>query len=269
MYLDRETNRLWFSPSDVTTYLGSQWVVAQALAVARGERERWSAPDDGTAEITRKRGDEHEAACLAASKADGKNVVEIPRATTEEQWDESIALTNAAIEDPAVDVIFQAHLQLGDRWRGQADFLERGPDGKFEPTDAKLARRVKPYMVHQLCFYAEALAEQQGATPLTLHLILGDGTRETLQTNDFIHIARETRIALERFVDSEEIENIYPWPSEQLELSGLQEEAEVIWQTDDHPLLVAGVGRKQVEKLASAGITTTRQLAKAKPKDRP
>lgn len=269
MYADPATGHLWLSPSDVTTYLGSQWVFAQALAVARGERAPWSAPDNGTAEITRKRGDEHEAACLAEFKAAGKNVVEIPRARTQEEWDNSIALTNAALADPETDVVFQAHLKLGGNWRGQADFLERGADGQFEPADAKLARRVKPYMVHQLCFYAEALAEQQGSTPLSLHLILGDGTRETLATNDFIHIARETRAALEQFVGSEEVKNVYPWPSEQLELSGLQEEAEVIWQTEDHPLLVAGVGRKQIEKLAEAGIATAQQLAKAKPKDRP
>lgn len=263
MHLDRSSGHLWLTPSDVTTYLGSRWVFAQALAVARGERERWSEPENSTAEITRRRGDEHEKAYLAALKAGGKKIIEIPRAKPSEQWQESIAATSAAIADRSVDVVFQAHFSLEDKWRGQADFLERNEQGVFEPVDTKLARSVKPYMVHQLAFYAEALAEVQGSTPLRFHAVLGDGRRETLATNDFIHVARQTRRAVEEFVSAGAAADEYPWPSEQIELAGLAEEAETIWRADDHPLLIAGVGRKQIEKLASVGIATGSALAKA------
>lgn len=269
MICDRDTGQIWFSPSDVATYLASRWVFAQALAAARGERERWSAPDDGTAEITRKRGDEHEQAYLGRLKASGLRVAEIPRAKSQADWAASVEQTKTAIGAAEVDVIYQAHFALGGSWRGQADFLERNADGVFEPVDTKLARRVKPYMVHQLCFYADALAELQNATPLQVHAVLGDGTRETLSTNDYVHVARETRGALEQFAMSDEPARTYPWPSEQLELTGLAEEAELRWREDDHPLLIAGVTRKQIEKLARAGITTAQNLADAKPEQRP
>ncbi|MGH2959820.1 MAG: hypothetical protein ACRDKE_09460, partial [Solirubrobacterales bacterium] len=149
MFLDRETNRLWLTPSDVTTYLGSTWVFAQHLAVARGERKRWPQNDDGTIEITRRRGDEHERAYLEQLKAAGKKVAEIPRARTTAEWDHSLLQTEQAINDPAIDVVFQAHFELNGNWRGAADFLERNEHGGFEPVDAKLARSIKPYMVHQ------------------------------------------------------------------------------------------------------------------------
>lgn len=269
MYLERSTGHLWFSPSDVTTFLGSRWVFAQALAVARGERERWSEAENSTSEVARRRGDEHEQAYLSALKAEGKVVAEIPRAKKQEEWDASIAATRAAIADDSVEVIFQAHFALDGRWRGQADFLERNEQGVFEPVDTKLARSVKPYMVHQLAFYAESLAEVQGSTPLRVHAVLGDGERATLATNDFIHVARQTRRAVEEFCESGEAEREYPWPSEQLELSGLAEEADMRWREDDHPLLIAGVGRKQIEKLAAAGITTGAALAAAEGKSPP
>ena len=50
------------------------------------------------------------------------------------------------------------------RWRGFADFLERQPDGGYEPVDTKLARSAKPAHVLQLLFYAEQVgADLQGS----------------------------------------------------------------------------------------------------------
>ena len=50
------------------------------------------------------------------------------------------------------------------RWMGRADFLRRAGDG-YEVLDTKLARAVKPAMVHQLALYARlAGASVAGAT---------------------------------------------------------------------------------------------------------
>ena len=62
----------------------------------------------------------------------------------DEDFDPAVAatLTEEAIRERAADVIYQAYLVSADgRWRGFADFLERRPDGTYEPVDTKLARR--------------------------------------------------------------------------------------------------------------------------------
>lgn len=270
MYVDRDTGQLWLTPSDVTDFLGSKWLLAQRLAVARGERAPWPRPDQSTAEITRTRGDEHEAAYLAQLKSSGLRVAEIPRAKTAEQWAQSVELTRAAIADDSVDVVFQAHFVADGNWRGQADFLERNEQGRFEPVDTKLAHSVKPYMVHQLCFYADALAELTGELPGRVHVGLGDGRRETLRTGDFVHLARSTRRALEQFLEDEQaVAAAYPWAAEALELAGIDQEAEAIRRADDHLSLVAGITRKQIERLAGAGITTATELSVAGAGQRP
>ncbi|MFT4049635.1 MAG: hypothetical protein QM648_07325 [Solirubrobacterales bacterium] len=270
MYLDRSTGKLWLTPSDVTDYLGSQWLFAQRLAVARGDRVVWKSPDSGTAEITARRGQEHERAYLKRLESEGRTIVKIPRATTQEEWKAAVAQTAQAMSDESVDVIYQAHLTLDETWRGQADFLERNDDGVFEPVDTKLARSVKPYMVIQLGFYSDALRQITGELPPRFHVVLGDGARATEATNDFIHFTRETLGAVEDFAaDAEALAATYPWPAEALALAGLDAESEAIRRADDHLTLIAGITRKQIERLAERGITTCAELARAAPDERP
>ncbi|MGH2958351.1 MAG: TM0106 family RecB-like putative nuclease, partial [Solirubrobacterales bacterium] len=123
--------------------------------------------------------------------------------------------------------------------------------------------------VHQLCFYADALAAIQGELPKQVHVVLGDGTRETLATNDLIHFSRETLAAVESYATSGDTSGEYPWPCEALEMSGLADEAEAIWRADDHLTLIAGATRKQIEKLSRYKITTCKALAAADPRSNP
>ncbi|MFY9487486.1 MAG: TM0106 family RecB-like putative nuclease [Solirubrobacterales bacterium] len=266
MFIDPTTNQPTFTPSDLTTFIGSPWVFAQSLAVARGERPRWNSDDDGLTALTKKMGDQHELDYLAKLKAAGKNVVEVSE--NRKDWTEPVAQTITALNDPAVDVIFQAHLTKGN-WRGKADFLERNADGVFEPVDTKLARGVKPYMVLQLTFYADALADLQPVAPRLTHVELGNGLRETFRVDEFLHYFRAAQARLDAYVASDAHSSEYPWPSPYLDTSGLADEAEAIWRADDHLVLVAGISRQQIKKLAATGIDSVAMLAKATDEQRP
>ena len=80
---------------------------------------------------------------------------------------------------------------LGERWRGHADFLERvdRPSGlgswSYEVADTKLARRVKPYFLVQLCFYSQLLERLQGTAPEWTHVVLGSKARESFRLAEF------------------------------------------------------------------------------------
>ena len=131
----------------------------------------------------------------------------------DEDFDEEQARrdTEDAIRAGEADVIYQAYLTDGT-WRGFADFLERLPDGTYEPVDTKLARSAKPLHVIQLCFYAEQLERIQGRLPEHVHVELGSGERETLRTADFIAFFRRSRERLLAAIAAEAPPETWPWP---------------------------------------------------------
>ena len=149
-------------------------------------------------------------------------------------------------------------------WRGRADFLERvdhptalGPWGD-EALDAKLARAEKPTYVLQLCFYTEAIASIQQATPNVMHVLLGIGERRTLRHADFAAYYRRVRAgflaALGHAAPTE------PYRVEHCTLCEFRRVCDERWQQEDHLLLVAGIRRGQVNHLRSAGLHTLSSL---------
>ena len=264
MFKDSISRQTVFTPSDLSDLLACEHLFAQKLRQVNGERQ-W--PQRAEDSLVQKKGAEHEAAYLSALKAAGLNVVEIEEERAD--WTKSLAATRAAIEDPTVDVVYQAHLAKGD-WRGRADFLERIADtGSFEVIDTKLARSVKPKMVLQLCFYSDALAELQGVMPEHMHVVLGDNTRETLCVSDFIHYYRAAVGRLEQRAASNGHVDTYPWPVEHCANCELADECEERRRADDHLTLVAGVSRGLTQRLQEAGVATGAQLARASPDARP
>ena len=139
--------RLLLSPSDVTAYLACEHLTTLSLQVARGELAK-PARENEQAELVFRKGREHEAAYLARLRAEGKEVVEISL-EPDFDWERAARETEEAIAAGA-DVVYQGVL-LDDRWRGQADFLERQGEGAPEGVDTKLARRAKPGYILQLC----------------------------------------------------------------------------------------------------------------------
>src|SRR5918998_1062128 len=108
-------------------------------------------------------------------------------------------------------------LNDGERWRGTADFLERVPrasalgDWSYELVDTKLARRVKPYFLLQLCFYSELLAAEQGLIADWIHVVLGTRARESFRLGDFAAYYRRVKERFERFL-SAGANSTYPEP---------------------------------------------------------
>jgi predicted RecB family nuclease len=253
-----ENGRLSFSPTDLNAFQACEHLTALQLAVALGELDKpWR--HNPHAELIRCKGDEHEAAYVARLRADGRRIVAID--FEDRDWDRAAAQTERAIHEGA-DVVFQAALTDGT-WRGFADFVERIPDGAHEVVDTKLARRVKPEHVLQLCFYTEQLARIQGRWPAEMHVVIGTGERESFRPADFLAYYRRLR---ERFLDAVEHRRpTYPYPVDFCGLCDFLFLCKERWAADDHLTLVAGVSRLQVERLEAVGIRTLEALAEADP----
>ena len=174
-------DRLILSASDLISHLEVRPSHAprprggDGQAYARGDSHRHG-------DLVARKGDEHELAYLESLRAAGREVVVISGEPGLAGVRRRTERTLEAMRSGA-EVIYQAVLFDGDRWRGYADFLERveSPstlgDWSYEVADTKLARRVKRYFLLQLCFYSELLASAQGIVPAWMHVVLGTQTR--------------------------------------------------------------------------------------------
>ncbi len=254
--------RLSFSPSDVTGFLACEHLVSLELAVARGELVKPAVVDEQS-ELVKRKGIEHEEAYRDRLVAEGRDVREL-----ELDWSDfaaAVAATEAAMR-AGVEVIYQAALG-SDRWRGLADFLVRvetpsalGP-WSYEALDTKLARSAKPAYVLQLCFYSEQVERIQGLAPAAIHVLLGSGETARYRPEEFGAYYRRVRSRLVDFVAAEPATE--PIPCDHCERCDFRPLCEERWDAVDHLSRVAGVYRRQIEKLAGAGITTLAGLGSA------
>jgi uncharacterized protein len=250
-----DDGKILLSPSDVSNFLACRHLTSLSLAAARGEIEEPGAANE-QAQLLFDKGLAHERAYLERLRAQGLAVTEVPEEGTLEERAEA---TRKALAS-GVDVVYQGVL-VADGWRGVADFLVRQPDGSFEALDTKLARSAKPAYILQLCFYSEQLARLQGCEPAHIHVLLGNGDRQSFRPREFDAYARRVRRRLEQFVAAQP--ETEPYPVDRCDICEFKPRCDAWWDEVDHLCRVAGLYRGQIETLREDGIATLAGLARA------
>jgi predicted RecB family nuclease len=256
--------QLVYSPSDLITFMESPF----ASWMDRCEREcpgRYT-PDKESEEmrLVAKTGDAHEKAFLEQLRRDRPSAVhEIARRRDPKELPLALAETKAAIAT-GHEVIYQAYLEKAP-FRGYADFLCRSGTGEngqhlYEVWDTKLARRVKPYYLVQLCCYAEMLAGIQGERPETLRVVLGSQEMEAFATRDFFHYYLELKAAFLELMENFDPDNP-PEPDPRADHGRWQSHADRWILEQDHLVQVASINVSQIRKLRAAGVQTVKELA--------
>ena len=261
-------DNLLFSATDLINFLECEHLTWLDLE-ATHQRLTAEPKRADAAKLVARKGREHERRYLEGLRAEGNGLVEIPDAAPAV----AIEATLQAMRSGA-EVIHQAALRDG-LWRGYADFLERldgvatdlGEFG-YEAADTKLARRVKPYFLLQLCLYSELIGSAQGRPPELMHVALGTGERESFRVADFSAYFRRIRRHLEELLAAG-LDETYPDPVEHCALCRWSDLCDGRRLADDHLSLVAGMGRVQVTRLAERGITTVARLASSGADERP
>ena len=221
-------------------------------------------------ELVFRKGREHEAAYLERLKGEGRSVAEVSL-EPDLDWDRAVRETVAAMRS-GVDVVYQAVL-VGDGWRGVADFLMRvdSPSGlgswSYEALDTKLARHAKPSYILQLCFYSERVAAIQGARPALLYVLLGNLEQESFRPEEFGAYYRRVCRRLEEFVADPP--PTVAWPCDQCGICAFKPLCDEGWDAIDHLSRVAGIQRRQIERLGRGGIMTLASLGEAPPEPAP
>ncbi len=279
--------QLIFSATDLINHLECPHLTQLDIELALGRIELTETRSD-TTELVARKGDQHERAYLEQLIADGREVVEIgAEPPTAIEDDPSLDGAAPGLEDTrigaqhtieamraGVEVIYQGVLFDGVRWRGHSDFLRRverpsalGPFS-YEVADTKLARRVKPYFLLQLCFYSELVEAIQGTAPEWMHVVLGTRQSQSFRVTEFAAYYRGVKRGFESVVDAG-LSTTYPEPVEHCALCRWENHCVARRQADDHLSLVARIQRSQRTQLVERGITTVTQLAVAEPTDRP
>jgi uncharacterized protein len=259
MFLADDTFRL--SPSDLSSHLHCPHLTTLNQLAAAGALHVAPAKDPSLMALG-ERGLRHESAYVSHLRAQGLEVVEIPRVPRQA----ALASTLAAMRRGA-PVIAQAALEMAG-WQGFADILRRVERPSrlgawsYEPYDTKLAKETKVGAVLQLAVYASCLLEMQGLLPTSVHIVPPGPTfaPDTLRTADYAAYARSVGHALRRALGTEGA--TYPQPVPHCDVCRWQRHCAARRHDDDHLSLVANITRSQRESLVAAGITTLAAFAK-------
>lgn len=260
---------LVLSATDLTNHLACPHLTQQRLAIARGERAKARPVDDPHGDLARTRGEVHEHEQLARLSAECGGHVDLSSETspyTREDLEAAAEATADAMRAGA-PLIYQAQFFDG-RWQGRPDFLRRIAlpsalgDHAYEVLDTKLARQVKPHVVHQLSLYNALLSCQQGADVGTARVVLGDGAMVGVDLGRYAALHRHVVRDLEQVAMSPGY-GTYPEPVPHCAICALSGECRERLVADDHLSLVAGARRDHRERLVELGFPTVRSLADA------
>ena len=263
---------LIFSASDLINHLECPHLTQLDIEVALGSLDLRETRSD-TTELVARKGDEYEREYLAELRSGGCEIVEIEAHRSLEGTRQAATQTIEAMRAGA-EVIYQGVLFDGVRWRGHSDFLRRveRPSAlgsfSYEVADTKLARRVKPYFLLQLCFYSELVEAIQGVAPEWMHVVLGTRDTQTFRVAEFAAYYRSVKHGFESILDAS-LSTTYPEPVEHCALCRWEDHCVAQREGDDHLSLVSSIQRSQRTQLAERRIATVTQLAAAEPTDRP
>lgn len=243
------TKGLGFSAWDLSWFLSCRHKTASDALVALG---RLHAPQwhDGSLDLLRARGLEHERKYVDSLRADGLSVVDLTDRP-------GVSVTLAEIQAD-VDVLVQPTLAVGP-WLGRPDVLRRVAPRRYEVVDTKLAREASGAAVLQLSLYSDLLGSLQGALPERFHVVTPDPITpvHSFRLDDFAAYYRFVRARFDQALVGDpgalRAAN-YPDPVEACGMCPWWQTCDRRRHDDDHLSLVAGISRLQRRELQAVGV---------------
>ena len=278
-YIEQQARIVW-SASDLKAAAECEFAWLRAIDAKIGRIEAVPDPEDATLERAAALGTAHEIRVLEDYRQRfGTAVREIPaaRSSDAEALADAVRLTDAALADPAAEVVYQAAFST-EEFVGFADFLVREPDrgdGRPRPwivQDTKLARRARVTALMQLAAYVDQLDRLGVSRSDEVQLLLGDGGTSTHRVDDLLPVFELRRARLRALIADRRVElgaagPVVPWGDARGELAVIACgrcptcEIEVVAHRD--LLLVAGMRPVQRDRLRAGGIDTIDALADA------
>ncbi|WP_285136331.1 bifunctional RecB family nuclease/DEAD/DEAH box helicase [Microbacterium sp. lyk4-40-TSB-66] len=285
-YIERDARIVW-SASDLKAAAECEFAWLRAIDAKLGRIDAVDDPVDATLERAARLGTAHELRVLDEYRVRlGPAVHEIPaaRSSDADALGESVRLTDAALADPAAEVVYQAAFAT-DEFVGFADFLVREPEPEpgthgtradgtrpWIVQDTKLARRARVTALMQLAAYVDQLDRLGVPRSDEVQLLLGDGSTSTHRVDDLLPVFRLRRERLRALIADRAVGlgaagPVIGWGDARGDLGVIACgrcatcEIEVVAHRD--LLLVAGMRPVQRDRLRAGGILTIDALAVA------
>ncbi len=276
-YIEQDDRVVW-SASDLKAAAECEFAWLRAIDAKLGRVAPVDDPEDATLERAARLGTAHELRVLDDYRARfGDAVREIPaaRSSDAEALAEAVRLTDDALADPAVEVVYQAAFSTAE-FVGFADFLVRADEADADGIrpwivqDTKLARRARVTALMQLAAYVDQLDRLGVRRSDDVQLLLGDGTTSTHRVDDLLPVFALRRARLRALIADRDVARgaageAIAWGDGRGALDVVACgrcatcELEVVAHRD--LLLVAGMRPVQRERLRAAGIRTIDELA--------
>ncbi|MFF7684193.1 TM0106 family RecB-like putative nuclease [Microbacterium sp. NPDC007973] len=276
-YIEQDDRVVW-SASDLKAAAECEFAWLRAIDAKLGRVAPVDDPEDATLERAARLGTAHELRVLDDYRARfGDAVREIPaaRSSDAEALAEAVRLTDDALADPAVEVVYQAAFSTAE-FVGFADFLVRADEADADGIrpwivqDTKLARRARVTALMQLAAYVDQLDRLGVPRSDDVQLLLGDGTTSTHRVDDLLPVFALRRARLRALIADRDVARgaageAIAWGDGRGALDVVACgrcatcELEVVAHRD--LLLVAGMRPVQRERLRAAGIRTIDELA--------
>ncbi len=262
----KKNGKFYFSPTDLTRYMESpfaSWM--ERFLLESPELTPEKDPTDALLSALIQKGYAHENELEEDFIKQGVLLVKINGESQEDKYVNTVEAMNNG-----VDVIVQARLEL-DPFGGYADFLVKVQNSKGSPSsrlgdyhyevwDTKLANKLKPTFIVQLCCYIEMLQSIQGCKPEFFTVALGNGQKERLRTSDYYYYYQTLKSSFLHDQNSFDPGH-RPDPFDSRSWGDWSGFAEQLLLDKDHLFQVATITRGQIKKLNQAGISTMQQLA--------
>ena len=258
-------DRYVYSATDLNNYLECKHLVALERGVLGGVSVRPTVVDP-TAELVKRKGDDHERNRLQGYISEfGTRVVRLDERATNSRggFAAAEARTLEAMASGA-QTIYQATFFDGT-FLGHSDFLRRVERPSvhwawsYEVIDTKLALSPKPYFLIQLCNYSEHLERLQGRAPEHGYVVFGNGEERAFRIADYSAYYRHLKTSL--LNAAEPLVATYPLEVSHCSVCAWTSQCERRRETDDHLSLVANIRTEQIGKLEDVGVATMTALS--------
>lgn len=251
------------SASDLSNFLSCNHLTELDKKVIKGELKKpeWNNPH---VKVLQERGFQHEENYLKYLEGSGFGITKIP---DDKSSSECFELTKAAMISGA-EIIAQAVLRHGE-WYGKADILKKvaGQSSlgnySYVVMDTKLSRETKAGAILQLCLYSEMVQTIIGIQPEIMVIVTpGEPFNELeYRVSEYQSYYRLVKNYLLKSLEKDN--ETYPEPVSHCDVCKWFEVCDKKRRDDDHLTFVAGLTSSQRKDLASVGITTLEDFAKA------
>lgn len=261
--MHKVADTLILSAQDLIGHLNCRHLTALDLAVVKGEHAKPEIWKDPQLELLWERGALHEQNYLKHLQSSGLETVKIDGVDI---TDEAVKQTLEAMRAGKQIIAQGAFSHKG--WVGRLDVLRRVETPSklgawsYEVLDTKLARETKGGTVLQLCLYSDLLSQAQGLSPEFMYVVVPWSNFEPKQyrTDDYAAYYRRVKLSLERMTVAARLET-YPDPKEYCDICRWSIDCDKKRHEDDHPSLVAGISKLQINELKQKKIDTTTKVA--------